>query len=205
MVAPQLEIVPVVTCGLTPTQIFLAHLSNAHVHMWGSVAISSRETYSTGWRRWCEFAEIMGSSFDMRVIPAGVLTALEGLSWREAFVIAFLAYLRDGNDDHRVVEPSTVSNYLSGARFFLKNHNVDTSFVEGSEAVATVKRGMMLAFRAGDGNKVADRVRLPFTLDLIAKCMSEVLGSHSRMDKFTALALKLGIGCMFRKGECIKT
>jgi len=205
MVAPQLVVVPVVTCGLTPSQIFLAHLSNAHVHMWGSVAVSSRQTYATGWNRWCEFAVVMGSSFDMRVIPDGVMAVLDGLSWREAFVIAFLSYLRDGGDDHRMVEPSTVSNYLSGARFFLKNHNVDTSFVEGSEAIATVKRGMLLAFRAADGNKVADRVTLPFTLDLIGQCLTCVLSRYSLMDRFTAMAIKLGIGCLFRKGEYIKT
>jgi len=205
MVAPQLVVIPVITCGLTPGQIFLAHLSNAHVHMWGSVAVSSRQTYATGWNRWCEFAVVMGSSFDMRVIPSGVMAALEGLSWREAFVIAFLSYLRDGGDDHRVIEPSTVSNYLSGARFFLKNHNVDTSFVEGSEAIATVKRGMLLAFRAADGNKVADRVTLPFTLDLIGQCLTCVLSRYSLMDRFTAMAIKLGIGCLFRKGEYIKT
>ena len=205
MRVPPKTIVPVVSEGLSPGQTFMAHLGNAHVHMWGSVAVSSRQSYATGWKRWCEFAHTMGSSYDMRVIPCGVLEALEGLPWEEAFVIAFLSYLRDGNDDSQVVEPATVFNYLAGARFFLKNHNVDTSFVERSEAIATVKRGMMLAFRALEGNKVADRVTLPFTLDLVVQCLTNVLSRFSRMDTFTAMALKLGIGCLFRKGEYIKT
>ncbi len=99
-----------------------------------------------------------------------------------------------------MIEPSASSNYVSGARVFLRNHNVDTAFVDGSEAITTVKKGMMLSFWALEGNKVADRALLPFTLDLIAQCMTHILSRHCRMDCVTAMVLKLGIGCLFRKG-----
>ena len=174
--APTLTIKPVSSEGLTGAQIFMGHLDNAHVHMWGSVAASSRQTYATGWARWRQFANILGTGYDMVPMPQGLdNVVLEGLSWPEAFVIAFLSYLRDGHDNHRVVEPSAASNYLSGARFFLRNHNVDTAFVDGSEAIKTVKKGMMLSFRALEGNKVADRAILPFTLDLIAQCVTHIV------------------------------
>jgi len=141
----------------------------------------------------------------MARVPPGIAAALDGLSWPEACVIAFLSFLRDGSDRRGVVEPSTAFNYLCGARFFLKNHNVDTSFMEGSEAITTVKRGMMLAFRATSGNQVADRVILPFTLDLIVDCIAVELSQFIVMDRFTAMALKLGLGCLFRKCEYIRT
>ena len=119
--------------------------------------------------------------------------------------MAFLSYLRDGSDDFRPVEPATAFNYLTGARFFLKNHNVDTSVVDSSEAIKITKHGMMLAFRTTEGNKVADRVTLPFTLDLIDKCIREVLvPSLFIKDYFTKIVLELGIGCIFRKCEYIK-
>lgn len=204
--APALTIKPVSSEGLTGAQIFMGHLGNAHVHMWGSVAPSSRQTYATGWARWRQFANIVGTGYDMEPMPLELgHWVLEGLSWPEAFVIAFLSYLRDGHDNHRVIEPSAASNYLSGARFFLRNHNVDTAFVDGSEAIKTVKKGMMLSFRALEGNKMAYRAILPFTLDLIAQCVTHILSRHCLMDSFTAMALKLGIGCLFRKGEYIKT
>ena len=82
---------------------------------------------------------------------------------------------------------------------------MDTSFMEGSEAITTVKRGMMLSFRATSGNLVADRVVLPFTLDLIAECIAVELSRFIVMDQFTAMALKLGLGCLFRKCEYIRT
>ena len=136
----------------------------------------------------------------MVAVPRGIAEALEGLSWPEACVIAFLSFLRDGSDRRGVVEPATAFNYLCGARFFLKNHNVDT-FMESSEAISTVKRGMMLSFRATSGNLVADRVILPFTLDLITDCIAVDLSRFLVMDQFTAMALKLGLGCLFRKCE----
>jgi hypothetical protein len=52
---------------------------------------------------------------------------------------------------------------------------------------------------------VADRVRLPFTLDLIAKCVALTLNDALIMDRFTAVALKMGVGCLFRKCEYIKS
>ena len=63
---------------------------------------------------------------------------------------------------------------------------------------------MRLAFRAADGNKVADRVRLPFTLDLIEQCVTFALNKALLVDRFTAVALKMGVGCLFRKCEYIK-
>jgi hypothetical protein len=123
--------------------VLLAHLANAHVHMWGSVAVTSRQTYSLGGARWCEFVSVIGTDAAMTVVPPGLTAALDGLSWPEACVIAFLSFLRDGGNRRGVVEPATAFTYLCGAKFFLKNHNVDTSFMEGSEAITTVKRGMM--------------------------------------------------------------
>ena len=95
--------------------------------------------------------------------------------------MAFLSYLRDGSDDFNPIEPASAFNYLTGARFFLKNHNVDTSIVDSSGAIQITKQGVMLAFRTTTGNKVADRVTLPFTLDLIEKCVREVLSPSVRI------------------------
>ncbi len=64
---------------------------------------------------------------------------------------------------------------------------------------------MRLAFRASEGNRVADRVRLPFTLDLIAKCVALTLNADLIVDRFTAVALKMGVGCLFRKCEYVKS
>jgi hypothetical protein len=94
---------------------------------------------------------------------------------------------------------------LHGARFYLKQLNIDTSIVESSPAIRSELHGMRLAFRAAEGNRVADRVRLPFTLDLIAKCVALTLNDALVMDRFTAVALKMGVGCLFRKCEYIKS
>jgi hypothetical protein len=94
--APRLQIVPVGSQGMAPRDIFLAHLANAHVHMWGSVAPTSRQTYSLGWARWREFVAVIGTDVAMSVVPPGIAVALDGLSWPEACVIAFLSFLRDG-------------------------------------------------------------------------------------------------------------
>ncbi len=78
--APRLKIVPVVSQGAAPRDIFLAHLANAHVHMWGSVAQTSRRTYALGWARWHEFVSVIGTDFAMARVPQGITAALEGLS-----------------------------------------------------------------------------------------------------------------------------
>jgi len=64
---------------------------------------------------------------------------------------------------------------------------------------------MRLAFRASEGNRVADRVRLLFTLDLIAKCVTLTLNADLVIDRFTVLALKMGVGCLFRKCKYVKS
>ena len=52
---------------------------------------------------------------------------------------------------------------------------------------------------------MADRVRLLFTLDLIAKCVTLTLNADLVIDRFTALALKMGVGCLFRKCKYVKS
>ena len=200
----RLEVVPVQLGVQTPGAVFLGLLSNARVHIWNSVAVTTRKTYSVGWNRWREFTFNINTDVGLTFVPGDIVGHLEGLGWKEACFMAFLSYLRDGNGTHGAVEPNTVSNYLHGARFFLKQLNVDTSIVESSPAIRTELHGMRLAFRAADGNKVADRVRLPFTLDLIEQCVTFALNKALLVDRFTAVALKMGVGCLFRKCEYIK-
>ena len=67
----------------------------------------------------------------MSATPPGVSTLsgnMGNMSFQEACVIGFLSYLRDASYD--AVEPHTAFNYLTGARFALKCHHVDTTFVE---------------------------------------------------------------------------
>ena len=89
--------------------------------------------------------------------------------------------------------------------FYLKQLHIDTSIVESSPAIRSELHCMRLAFRASEGNRVADRVRLPFTLDLIAKCVTLTLNADLVIDRFTAVALKMGVGCLFRKCKYIKS
>ena len=79
------------------------------------------------------------------------------------------------------------------------------AIVESSFAIRSKLHGTRLALRASQGNRVAGRVCLPFTLDLIAKCVTLTLNPDLVIDRFTAVALKMGVGCLFRKCECIKS
>ena len=189
--ASQLEVVPIRPDGMAPHHFFQGLLSNARVDIWNCVAKSTRQTYSVGWNRWREFVFDINTDIGLTFIPPELVGNLEGLAWAEACFMAFLSYLLDGSGSHGTVEPSTVSNYLHGARFYLKQLNIDTSIVETSPAIRSELHGMRLAFRAAEGNRVADRVRLPFTLDLIAKCTSLTLNAALVMDRFTAVALKM--------------
>ena len=206
-VIPKLSIVlrRVSAQAVTPSEAFLGHLQNSRVHMMESVAPSSRKQYATGFNRWQLFVYEIGTTWDMQVVPEGVSAALCGLSFTVACFVGFLAFLRDGGDNNEPIEPHSACNYMAGARFFLKNHNVDTSECDASEAIKTTKQGMRLAFRTQHGNTVADRQRLPFTMDLIVFCITTMLAPRLFvMDHFTELAFLMGIGFIFRKCEYIK-
>ena len=103
-------------------------------------------TYSVGWNRWREFVFDINTDIGLTFIPPEFVGKLEGLGWTEACFMAFISYLRDGSGSHGTVEPSTVSNYLHGARFYLKQLNIDTSIVESSPAIRSELHGMRLAF-----------------------------------------------------------
>ena len=83
---------------------------------------------------------LIGSDWSMSVIPHDSADLLDGLSWPEACVIGFLAYLRFVETG--AVEPRTASGYLSAARFVLQCRNVDTSFIDSSPAISRYRRGM---------------------------------------------------------------
>ena len=200
-----LALVPVSARIQTASECFLGRLHNGHVHMLNSVNPNSRAQYEVGFRRWQRFTAESETSWDMVLVPPGVSEHLDGLSFPEACVVGFLSFLRDGGDDNAHIESSAVSNYLAGTRFYLKNRNMDTRFVDTSVAIKTTKQGMLLQFRAQAGNKVADRKRLPFTLHLIQVCIMQALDLRLTMDQLTKLALEMGIGFIFRKCEYIKT
>ena len=103
------------------------------------------------------------------------------------------------------MESHTAFHNLTGARFALKCHHIDTAFVDKSEALRMVKQSMLLSFRVQQGNAVADRQHLPFTLDLIQECITHVLKLTQPMDICCKMALFLGIGLVARKCEYILT
>ena len=183
-----------------PLALFSSVLSAAQDSVLASITPQSRCSYSTGQKRWLEFTTAIGTNPSMSIIPAGVSTLLNGLSWHEAVVMGFLSYLHHTEVDS--ITPNSACTYLSAVIFMLQCMNVDTSFIDSSVPIARCKKGMRLAFRLAGGNEVAKGKKLPFLLDMIHACIQYVL-SDSPMDLMIRMAMLLGLLCVFRKGELV--
>jgi hypothetical protein len=137
-------------------------------YVWISVSESSRSTYQTGFRRWQKFVVWLGTDVLMTKIPAEWVLACNrpgyvAQPWYESCVAAFLCWMRNvGN----VVEPKTAFNYLSGVSHYLQNFGLNTDFLKSPFLKAT-KNGMLHEWEALPGNSIAERKRIPISIDMI--------------------------------------
>jgi len=155
-------------------------------YVWISVSESSRATYQTGFRRWQKFVVWLGTDIMMEKIPPEWSAACNrpgyvAQPWYESCVAAFLCWMRNiGN----VVEPKTAFNYLAGVSHYLQNYGMNTAFLR-SPFIKATKNGMLNEWTALPGNSVAERRRIPISIDMIMA----VLDSFPRPLSFENLAV----------------
>jgi len=167
-----------------------------------SVAASSRQTYSTGIRRWLEFVSSLGTTSTLSRIPPEWHAANRSKiaiprPWREDCVTIFLTWLRC---DPRSVTPKTAFNYLSAVRFFLINAGIDVSFLS-STFVRSTKLGMVNLWRLQPGNTVAARRALPLSIDMILATRDAFRRPLSLQDLSTFTAMIFAFSTASRVSE----
>ena len=104
----------------------------------------------------------------------------------EAVILSFLVYLRIGTEDKNPVIPETAFNYLSGVKFMMTNLGVKTLEIDNSKIIKGVKTGMLNSWRKERGNKVMDRVTLPYVLSMILIARSQLLLTGKLIDHCTS-------------------
>ena len=178
-------------------------LDNASVFCWNAVAASSRATYQSGWRHWLRWNVLFGTNATMtKISPAWTdLVESSPFSYQEACFLSFMAYLRQEIG----VAPGSVSTYLAGTAFMLRVSNVDTSFIEKSQAIKMTRTGMFVAYRITAGKMVQDTVTLPFTVDMIIAAITGHLDISTCPGRATATAIVLAYCCLLRVSEYIPT
>jgi hypothetical protein len=156
------------------------------------VANSSRQTYSTGIKRWHQFVEFIGTNPVLSRIPPewhaiNQMRDVIPRPWREDCITTFLTWLRC---DPRPVVPKTAFGYLSAVRFYLVNARVDVSFLS-STFIRSTKLGMVNVWRLQPGNTVADRRALPLSINMILGTRNAFRSPLSLQDltTFTAMIL----------------
>ena len=168
-----------------------------------SVAPNTRKSYKTGMNHHTKFVNIMGTNIDLSTSPIGwEIFSLDHPQYRNfkvAYWCAFIIYL----DRNIKVIPKTISQYLTGAAWFLQNqYYIDTTFTK-SYLVRNTMKGITNIWRAQTGNKESDRRRLGVPLDLIM-ALARRLEEHKTTDHYCALTFYLfAFQLLARKSELL--
>ena len=168
-----------------------------------SVAPNTRKSYKTGMNHHTKFVNIMGTNIDLSMSPTGwEMFSLDHPQYRNfkvAYWCAFIIYL----DRNVKVIPKTISQYLTGAAWFLQNqYYIDTTFTK-SYLVRNTMKGITNIWRAQTGNKESDRRRLGVPLDLIM-ALARRLEEHKTTEHYCALTFYLfAFQLLARKSELI--
>ena len=145
---------------------------DARVYCFNSVAPSTMNQYKVGVTHFLKFCSLFGTNqlLTTKPIEWDDNPHLHCYTFMETVVMAFLAYLRSDVE----VAPKSAINYLSAVRKFWINCNMSVRELDTSIVIANERAGMVRLWRAIDGNKEADHLTLPFSVDMISY-MFEVL------------------------------
>ena len=179
-------------------EMWKASLLNAQHFAWNSVQESSRLTYQTGWRLWCEWAAQLGTDATMQKQPPCQWQQEDfPLSFQEACVLSFMSMASASKN----LKPSTIATYMSGVRFMLKQLRVDTTFMDHSEIIRSSKAGMEVVYRLT--HPVVEEATLPFTLDMIVFAQRFVYNTPTVLDRCIIIAMKMAYTALLRCSEYI--
>ena len=181
-------------------------IGDARVYMFNCVKETTQKTDQTGWTHYLRFIELFGTNELATKKPSEWLlhSELHCYSFLETVVMAFLAYLRS---DVRV-EPQSAIHYVSACRFYWLNSNVDIRVLDNSVALKAQRAGMNNVWRALEGNKVADRVSMPFNVQMIQYMANVEYPDHCVDDLInhaTVVATKCGYLILGRPSEYLLT
>ena len=131
---------------------------NAAELRWNSASVKTQKQYGTPFRRYTELITAMSTNLTMTEIPMAFYRTNPTMTFQETVIVAYMTYLRSNRD----CCPNTIMSYVSGLIFYLKNMNVDTSFVADSRAIAKSNKSIFQLWRAQPENNAADSARVPF-------------------------------------------
>ena len=129
----------IVTAGvISMDEMWKASLLNAQHFAWNSVQESSRLTYQTGWRLWCEWAAQLGTDATMQKQPPCQWQQEDfPLSFQEACVLSFMSMASASKN----LKPSTIATYMSGVRFMHAEAASSRHNIHGPQRNHTVQQG----------------------------------------------------------------
>jgi hypothetical protein len=186
----------------TPTHSFLQNcMGSAMSYMWSSVEESTKRAYKTAWDHFGEFCLQFGTNSTLTSVPPTWATfQLESdqrFSFKEAVIMSFMAHLR-GNTR---VTPLTINNYICGVKFFLFHSGVDVAFLKNNPTIIATKRGIANSYRCLTGNKSADSIRLPASVDFIHHLGLNDLSDRSDLRKHCAYASMCFAFCLLARSS----
>lgn len=181
-------------------------LGDAKVYILNSVVPSTMDQYKVGVKHFLEFMHIFGTNVTMTVKPVQWYRNphLHCYTFIETVVMSFLAYLRSDPK----VEPLTAINYLSACRKYWINCNVDVREIDNSVVIKDERAGMVKLWRAVEGNKAADRLTLPFGVDMIEYMFQKTFPNYLTgplIEHAVCVATMTGYSCIARQCEYLYT
>ena len=185
-------------------------LNSSHELLLSSVTQSSRYTYRVGWKNWVHYASFIGSDPYLSTIPIGYEDSFSPLLRLSSFAITaavgFLSYLTDP-DFGICIQPKSAMIYWSAARYHLHvSRRIDITMFDDSPSLKAARKGLVNQWQSFDGNSIAERRTLPFTLDAILRAQTF---PYPKASPSFSLALKaamfVGYTFLCRVGEYLYT
>ena len=139
--------------GNTNASIYAHIQGNAAALRWNSVSAETQKQYGTPFHRYEELIQAMGTNLSMTQILPVFYSTKSTITFQETVVVIYMTYIRL----NRTYNPRTIMSYVSGLIFYLKNMNIDTTFIADSRSIFDAFKSAI-----GTSNKAADS-RIVFT------------------------------------------
>jgi len=160
-------------------------------------SISSRtlQTYTSGWHQWLDFVKAF-NFHKFLLVPPPKWPKDAPYPFQPSAISAFITYAYF----QLKLQPSTITSYITGIKFFITNEGIDTSFFS-SRIISSTKSAIILHFRSD--HPISDTATFPFTLDLIYYIQYKMLQSISTKNQAIITGIQLEFSCLMRISEYI--
>ena len=179
-----------------------ANISEALQRSWqlsasNYVQATSTATYRTGWNHYLRFCDSLDIDPNLLKVKEDFPTN-PNFSYSTNVLLCFQQSLAL----FQQLKPETISNYMSGVKFFFNSLFIPTEGFE-NDVFRRVRQNLQIDYRRVYGLK-REKKRLPFTLDMILESR-KIISIHNARDHLAFNAMLIGFFLLLRSSELVPT